>query len=229
MQGITLVLEASTADASVAVLVDHTLAATTDVVSRDPHTGVRTEGLAPAIMKTIGEAGLTMTQLDAVVCSSGPGGFTSLRSAAAIAKGICTALAIPLWTVPTATLMVAGAQLPSGMYLTVLDAGRDEYYTTLVEVADARVQQVGTVTLVSLTDLDRIAREADAKLLGAQLSNSATFQSVAHVRPHASALQFLDDAHVYGPVDLDRWEPAYGRLAEAQVKWEAAHGRALQW
>ena len=30
-----------------------------------------------------------------------------------------------------------------------------------------------------------------------------------------------------GPVSLDKWEPAYGRLAEAQVKWEAAHGRAL--
>jgi tRNA threonylcarbamoyladenosine biosynthesis protein TsaB len=30
-----------------------------------------------------------------------------------------------------------------------------------------------------------------------------------------------------GPVDLARWEPMYGRLAEAQVKWEAAHGRPL--
>jgi tRNA threonylcarbamoyladenosine biosynthesis protein TsaB len=28
-------------------------------------------------------------------------------------------------------------------------------------------------------------------------------------------------------VSLDAWEPAYGRLAEAQVKWEAAHGRPL--
>ena len=28
-------------------------------------------------------------------------------------------------------------------------------------------------------------------------------------------------------VDLDRWEPDYGRLAEAQVKWEATHGRPL--
>jgi tRNA threonylcarbamoyladenosine biosynthesis protein TsaB len=27
--------------------------------------------------------------------------------------------------------------------------------------------------------------------------------------------------------DLASWEPAYGRLAEAQVKWEAAHGRPL--
>ena len=30
-----------------------------------------------------------------------------------------------------------------------------------------------------------------------------------------------------GPVALDGWEPSYGRLAEAQVKWEAAHGRPL--
>jgi tRNA threonylcarbamoyladenosine biosynthesis protein TsaB len=29
------------------------------------------------------------------------------------------------------------------------------------------------------------------------------------------------------PVDLASWEPDYGRLAEAQVRWEAAHGRSL--
>ena len=28
--------------------------------------------------------------------------------------------------------------------------------------------------------------------------------------------------------DLAGWEPAYGRLAEAQVKWEATHGRSLE-
>ncbi|HEY0778955.1 MAG TPA: hypothetical protein VGD56_13375, partial [Gemmatirosa sp.] len=26
------------------------------------------------------------------------------------------------------------------------------------------------------------------------------------------------------PVDVARWEPAYGRVAEAQARWEAAHG-----
>jgi tRNA threonylcarbamoyladenosine biosynthesis protein TsaB len=30
-----------------------------------------------------------------------------------------------------------------------------------------------------------------------------------------------------GPVDLAGWEPDYGRLAEAQVRWEAVHGRPL--
>jgi hypothetical protein len=27
--------------------------------------------------------------------------------------------------------------------------------------------------------------------------------------------------------ELDDWEPTYGRPAEAQVRWEAAHGRSL--
>ena len=27
--------------------------------------------------------------------------------------------------------------------------------------------------------------------------------------------------------DLAMWQPAYGRLAEAQVKWEAERGRPL--
>ena len=35
----------------------------------------------------------------------------------------------------------------------------------------------------------------------------------------------VDD--LIGPVDLALWEPEYGRLAEAQVRWEAEHGRPL--
>jgi tRNA threonylcarbamoyladenosine biosynthesis protein TsaB len=38
----------------------------------------------------------------------------------------------------------------------------------------------------------------------------------------------LESLLASGPVDLASWEPSYGRLAEAQVRWEAAHGRPLQ-
>jgi tRNA threonylcarbamoyladenosine biosynthesis protein TsaB len=47
--------------------------------------------------------------------------------------------------------------------------------------------------------------------------------------PKASAVIHLEaclaDA---GPVDLASWEPSYGRLAEAQVRWETQHGRPLR-
>jgi tRNA threonylcarbamoyladenosine biosynthesis protein TsaB len=46
--------------------------------------------------------------------------------------------------------------------------------------------------------------------------------------PHArGAAVLLDEILAHGRVSLDTWEPDYGRLAEAQVKWEAAHGRPL--
>jgi tRNA threonylcarbamoyladenosine biosynthesis protein TsaB len=35
------------------------------------------------------------------------------------------------------------------------------------------------------------------------------------------------DALTLAPVALALWEPDYGRKAEAQVKWEVAHGREL--
>jgi len=47
------------------------------------------------------------------------------------------------------------------------------------------------------------------------------------VVPRASTARWLSDWPAFGPVPLDTWEPSYGRLAEAQVKWEASHGRAL--
>jgi tRNA threonylcarbamoyladenosine biosynthesis protein TsaB len=48
------------------------------------------------------------------------------------------------------------------------------------------------------------------------------------VDPHARAAARLSALIDATPAaDLAGWEPAYGRLAEAQVKWEAAHGRPL--
>jgi len=46
--------------------------------------------------------------------------------------------------------------------------------------------------------------------------------------PHARGVATVLDVILKGgPVDLAMWEPDYGRLAEAQVRWEAVHGRKL--
>ena len=47
-------------------------------------------------------------------------------------------------------------------------------------------------------------------------------------KPHArGALAVAGSWAALPALALDAWEPAYGRLAEAQVKWESAHGRPL--
>jgi tRNA threonylcarbamoyladenosine biosynthesis protein TsaB len=45
--------------------------------------------------------------------------------------------------------------------------------------------------------------------------------------PRAASIMRLGVWLAQPPVSLAAWEPDYGRLAEAQVKWEQAHGRPL--
>jgi tRNA threonylcarbamoyladenosine biosynthesis protein TsaB len=45
--------------------------------------------------------------------------------------------------------------------------------------------------------------------------------------PHARGFAQLLRDGVAQTVEMTTWEPNYGRKAEAQVRWEAAHGREL--
>jgi tRNA threonylcarbamoyladenosine biosynthesis protein TsaB len=45
--------------------------------------------------------------------------------------------------------------------------------------------------------------------------------------PAGVRLDRLAPHWVASPAPLDQWEPGYGRLAEAQVQWEARHGVPL--
>ena len=51
--------------------------------------------------------------------------------------------------------------------------------------------------------------------------------AIARIRERAAVARLEQLLVARGPVDLASWEPAYGRLAEAQVRWESTHGRPL--
>ena len=91
MDGVMLALDASTYEGSVAVFRDSRLAAERTVAMR----GEREERLMPAVADALGAAGAGAADVSAIVCGAGPGSFTSLRIAAAIAKGLAVARASP--------------------------------------------------------------------------------------------------------------------------------------
>src|SRR5688572_30545476 len=62
----------------------------------------------PAIDRSIREAELTLSKLDAIAVTYGPGSYTGLRIGLSTAKGLCYALKIPLITIPTLEIMAAG-------------------------------------------------------------------------------------------------------------------------
>lgn len=220
MRGNVLVIETSTEAGSVAAVRDDVLIGELSFGSRDPATGVRTESLAPAVAECLALAEIPVRELSAVVCGAGPGGFTSLRSAAGLAKGICSALSIPLHAVSSLELLAWSAVLHDGRFIAALHAGRNEWFAADVSHDQGHTTMDSAPYLVGDDDLRSRAAQMHGSIIGPGLQ----IDTVPLAR---AAVPRLDDIVIAGPVDLDSWEPAYGRLAEAQVKWEAAHGRPL--
>lgn len=216
---LTLALEASSYRGSVAVLRGATVVAASEVAMR----GATEERLMPAAAAALAEVGAEAGDLARLVCGAGPGSFTSLRIAAAIAKGFAMARETPLYAVSSLLLVAAGDDTPleAGGYLVLTDAMRDERFAVQVLVDSAGLpEMVGTVQRLTQEEAANWAAEQDLVRIGP----GEALERWPYARGAASLLAGLlaSDA-----VDLSSWEPTYGRLPEAQVKWEVAHGRAL--
>src|SRR5437764_15183626 len=127
---ITLALDASTYAGDVAVLDGSRVLAEATVAMK----GAEHERLMPAVADALRTSAVDVDAVQRVVCGAGPGSFTSLRIAGAIAKGIAAGTGAPLFAVPSMALIVAGARLAPGRYLTVIDALRGEAYIGLFDV-----------------------------------------------------------------------------------------------
>ncbi len=199
-------MDASTPRATVAVIRGTTVVAETEVAERSEHV----EPLLPAALALLAEAAIPLSALEAIVCGAGPGGFTGLRTAASIAKGMCSGLSIPLYAVPSLALIVAGARTvppPSpGGYLAVLDAGRDERFVSRVPAGDEMT--VDPPQLVAAAAIPELAARLGARVIG----------PATGAWPHVRGVARLDWG---APVDLASWEPDYGRRSAAEDRRRA--------
>jgi tRNA threonylcarbamoyladenosine biosynthesis protein TsaB len=215
---ITLAIEASTYAGSVAVIRDGVVITEGATAMR----GEREERLMPAVADALTTAGVAPNAIDRVVCGAGPGSFTSLRIAGAIAKGLALASGVALFPVSSLLLIVAGAEpgLAPGRYVAAIDAMRGDVFAAAFTLTDAAIVAESSTTIVARTLLESFASEHAARLIGPDQPLSSV--------PHARGARVLGSRVEWpGAADLASWEPDYGRLAEAQVRWEAAHGRAL--
>lgn len=220
---LTLALDAATYVGTVAVACGRDVLASGETRMR----GREEERLMPAVADVLREAGVAVGDLSQVVCGAGPGSFTSLRIAAAIAKGIAAGRGLPLMAVSSLALVVAGSEWEpvAGRYLAILDAMRGDVFVAAYEVSAAGA----FAEVAPATVLPRGEVTAAAVRLGARPIGPAEPLAAA---PHARGVARLvaesgSASRLVAPVSLDAWEPTYGRLAEAQVKWERAHGRPL--
>lgn len=138
-------LETATTNCSVSLAKDGTLLA---IKESDTPSYSHSEQLHVFIQEVLKKSSLTLSDLDAIAVSKGPGSFTGLRIGVSAAKGLCFALNIPLISVPTLESM-ARQMLDTKVdfIIPVLDARRMEVYSavfdnSLTEIRETKAEIV---------------------------------------------------------------------------------------
>lgn len=232
-----LAFETATEACSVALHVDGQVRERFEIAPRR-----HAELVLPWAEALLEDAGIARTQLDAIAISRGPGAFTGVRLAIAVAQGIALALDRPIVPVSTLKVVAASLVLPYGgdaaaqpHILAAIDARMGEVYagTFVRDGADLRALSTETVSAPEAVELP----EGPERWHGAgtgfaardgalQLRLQPRLSSVdASVLPHASDLaQLAALAFKRGEaLAPERVEPAYLRdnvaltLAEQQA------------
>ena len=104
-------------------------------VSHDGPGGAQASAtLIPLVRELLAEAGLALGELDAIVFGRGPGSFTGLRTACAVAQGLGFGAGVPLLPVDTLHAVAEEARHRFGVsrVVAVLDARMDQVYAARV-------------------------------------------------------------------------------------------------
>ena len=94
--------------------------------------GAQSSGtLIPVILQLLGEAGLTLRQLDAIAFGRGPGSFTGLRTACSVAQGLGFGAGVRLLPIDTLHAVAEEARERFGArrVVALLDARMDQLYS----------------------------------------------------------------------------------------------------
>ncbi len=99
--------------------------------------------LMELVDKTLKQAGLTVADIDAFLCNSGPGSFTGVRIGVATVKGLAAATEKPCGGL--STLHSMAACLPEDTRVTVcclMDARRGQFYNALFSLQHGEVTRL---------------------------------------------------------------------------------------
>ena len=207
-------------------------------VAAKGHTDVRTLAggaqssatLIPTAMEMLLQAGIGLPQLDAIVFGRGPGSFTGLRTACAVAQGLAFGADILVLPVDTLLAVAEEARVLAGVndqpltVLAMLDARMDEVYSAAWDWDGQRWTlrqplQVGGPQHVLLPDAPRVLLAGNAfEAYGERLPAGERVQAL----PTAAALlrlapSLFADGHA---VPAEQAMPLYIRDKVAQTTAE---------
>ena len=116
------------------------------IVSREDVTTnfSHSEKLLKFISKLFSDAKLSLSDLDAIAVSMGPGSYTGLRIGVSTAKGLCYGLDIPLISISTLKAMSFGMalEIKADLFCPMIDARRMEVYSAFFDINNTEVRKI---------------------------------------------------------------------------------------
>jgi tRNA threonylcarbamoyladenosine biosynthesis protein TsaB len=210
----------------------------TRAISFREHVGnASSERLLPAIRGLLDEAGVALASLEGVVFGAGPGAFTGVRIACAVAQGLAFGADLPVFGVSTldALAQAAWRQLRWPRVIACLDARMREVY---VAASERRDNGMASVDGPSVVKPDDVRRPDDGEWWGAGdgfavypglASRLGVVASDAGLIPDAQSLAECAWPRVVAGegVPAERAEPLYVRHRVALTSAERAAGLRL--
>ncbi len=149
-----------------------------------------------AVAAMLKENNYTITQLEAVAVSIGPGSYTGLRVGLSAAKGLCFALNIPLIAVGTLEIMAyAVREEAANLICPMIDARRMEVFTaiydkSLTSITPAHALIIDETSFASILSSNKIifCGNGSKKLQSLIKTPHAEFSGTSHNASHLSVL-----------------------------------------
>lgn len=228
-----LAIDTATSRASVALGDSTATAVDQELEGSRRHAGA----LIPMIDALLRRRGATPADLRGIALSDGPGSFTGLRVGASVAKALVYARGLPLWIAPSLMVRAKGVGEAGFSVLAVADALRGEIYAAAYRTTPNGIDCLLAPSVWRPEALAAAGLETDILVgdvppeVAAPLERWAGRSMVRPPQgaPHARHLIDLvgRPGGAVAVTAVRDWEPVYGRPAEAQARWETAHGRPL--
>ncbi|MFC1798675.1 tRNA (adenosine(37)-N6)-threonylcarbamoyltransferase complex dimerization subunit type 1 TsaB [Thermodesulfobacteriota bacterium] len=221
-----LAVDTATRSCSVAILSDRDLLAEVLVANGQTHS----KHLMQMIKTGMERSGITLSDLDGIAVTRGPGSFTGLRIGISTVKGLAVAIGVPMVGISTLDVLAEQSATSPFLICPLIDARKGEVYFSKYKWSHNGLgkkceEQVGSLSGV-LADIDEPSLfVGDGALLYEELIRER-IRSLAHFAAQnqhtilASTVARLGLKRFrQGDIDsLDRFVPRYIRKSDAEIK-----------
>lgn len=201
-------------------------------------------GLIAGVLELMRQAGLELRELDAICFGCGPGSFTGLRTACAVAQGLAFGAGVPV--LPVSSLLAVAedarhsalADAPTGQVTALLDARMDEIYLATFAFVAGRWSELQSALLVKPEAVvlpapaagEAVAAGNAFAVYGPRLTGLPQAAVRIHALPQAAAMLRLAPQLLAAgkAVSAEHALPTYVRDKVAQTTAERAAIKAAQ-